>query len=647
MIAAMISFGIIMAQSAYVSGKYIRKFILEQEAVDIATKWADFADLSSGTAKPQIFETHDKEADQDGILNLRIVTSTGAKLHEEMRDSGTRALLDKISLPDDGEPRKTLFQSSDGEQHLAVVSIALSPQKSDAMRYLLIAVDQSSGARMLTRTLGFFSLTTAIFVWIALCIPALMTLGRMRERRALEKRMHHMAHHDSLTGLPNRTLFNLRLSDALENVRTNKTPLALFCIDLDKFKEINDTLGHVFGDMLLVQVAKRFGEILRSGDLVARLGGDEFVVISENIKNPIDIGQLAKRLVDHLAKPYSLEGNTVVVAASVGIAMAPDDGTDPITLLKSADLALYRTKAEARGSFRFFEPSMNAELQLRRDLESDLRDAVVRGGFALHYQPQYDLSAMDLVGYEALVRWPHPTKGFIHPGEFIMLAEETGLIIPLGEWILRRACLDALIWPENIKIAVNLSPAQFMKNDVADMVKRIIEETGINPRRLELEITESLLLQNTNTILEQLGKIRDLGVAIAMDDFGTGYSSLSYLSRFPFDKIKIDQTFVQNLDKDPSVAAIVNSIVGLGSTLSMTVIAEGVETQAQAELLRKAGCKHVQGFLYGKPMPTLPLETSKEYKETREDYSALLTKLDEEQRTLEERQAESKSPKVA
>jgi predicted signal transduction protein with EAL and GGDEF domain len=367
--------------------------------------------------------------------------------------------------------------------------------------------------------------------------------------------------------------------------------------------------------MLLVQVAKRFEEIVRSKDLVARLGGDEFVIISEHIRTNEDAIHLAKRLVDNLAKPYVLDGNTVIVAASVGIAIAPDNGTDPVTLLKNADLALYRAKAESRGSFRFFETNMDAELQLRRDLESDLRDAVIRGGFAMHYQPQYDLNTNTLVGYEALVRWPHPTKGFIPPGEFIALAEETGLIIPMGEWILRRACLDAQVWPEHVKVAVNLSPAQFMKNDVASMVKRIIFETGIDPRRLELEITESLLLQDTDNILEQLTVMRNLGVTIAMDDFGTGYSSLSYLSRFPFDKIKIDQTFVQSLDKDPSVAAIVNSIVGLGKTLSMTVIAEGVENETQAQILRDAGCKHVQGFLFGKPVPTSNMETPKSYSE--------------------------------
>ncbi len=639
MIAALISFGLIMAYSAYISGQYFRNFVLRQDAVTIGEDWSTRIDNSLQSDTPEnMLGRFSQQAEGDGVLAMRITAEDGSTLLQEKRE---RASTDFFKLvPHMDDPYSGFDeQTNGGLMHYAVVSLPLKNRDMHAGAFLQLTIDQSRAARLLTRTLGFFSFATAIFVWMALCVPALMTLGRMRDRKAAETKMHYMAHHDSLTGLPNRSSFNMRLNEALERAERNDTQIALFCLDLDKFKEVNDTLGHLFGDMLLVQVANRFEEIIRSNDMVARLGGDEFVVISERIKSQDDVAQLAKRMVDHLARPYLLDGNTVVAAASVGISMSPDNGTDAVTLLKNADLALYRAKAEARGSFRFFEKNMDVELQLRRDLESDLRDAVVRGNFALHYQPQYDLETNELVGYEALVRWPHPTKGFIHPGEFIMLAEETGLIIPLGEWILRRACIDAQIWPENIKIAVNLSPAQFMKNDVAGLVKRVVAETGISPFRLELEITESLLLQNTDYIIEQLTSIRSLGITIAMDDFGTGYSSLSYLSRFPFDKIKIDQAFVQTLDTDSSVVAIVNSIVSLGRTLSMTVIAEGVETQEQADILRKAGCRLVQGYLYGKPMPTMPSAISAAPVQNQIKYQELLALISDEKKAIEERLA--------
>jgi diguanylate cyclase (GGDEF)-like protein len=633
MVAALASFGLVMAYSAYLSGQFFRDRLLHNDALRIGEQWSNRID--KGALLLQEFK---KDAERDGVLDLKVFNPNRNIIHSETSGRITQPDFKSLDFPASGKPQQQSLEAenADGLNYYAQVLTKLDDQSG----YLQVTVDQSAAASMLKNTLSVFSIAIAVSVWLALFAPTIVVWGRMKERAAAEKRMHHMAHHDALTGLPNRILFGLRLEEAIERVKENKNRLALFCLDLDKFKEVNDTLGHLYGDMLLVQVAKRFDEIVRSKDMVARLGGDEFVIISEHIRTNEDAMHLAKRLVDHLAKPYVLEGNTVIVAASVGIAMAPDNGIDPVTLLKNADLALYRAKAESRGGFRFFETNMDAELQLRRDLESDLRDAVIRGGFAMHYQPQYDLNTEALVGYEALVRWPHPTKGFIPPSEFITLAEETGLIIPLGEWILRRACLDAQIWPDHVKIAVNLSPAQFMKNDVASMVKRIIFETGIDPRRLELEITENLLLQDTDNIIEQLTIMRNLGVTIAMDDFGTGYSSLSYLSRFPFDKIKIDQTFVQMLDTDPSVAAIVNSIVSLGKTLSMTVIAEGVENQAQADILRAAGCKHVQGYLFGRPGPTSSMDLPK-------SYSAMLREIVEESRAREVPEKKTGDTKVA
>ncbi len=613
MVAALASFGLVMAYSAYISGQFFRDRLLHQDAQRIGAQWVERA-LSSTQSQPSLLNDFKKEAERDAILELRLFNGNKNLMREEKQGNTPKPAFVSLPFPSLEQPQQQSVESEtrDGLNYYTQMTVAM-PAQAGRAAYMQITMDQSAGARMLTRTLSFFSIATAISVWLALFVPTIVVWGRMKERAAVEKRMHHMAHHDALTGLPNRISFGIRLEEAFERMQKNKTHLALLCLDLDKFKEVNDTLGHLFGDMLLVEVSKRFKEVVRARDMVARLGGDEFVIISEHLEKCEDVTHLAKRLVDHLSKPYELDGNTVVAASSIGIAVAPENGTNPVTLLKNADLALYRAKAETPGGYRFFEKNMDAELRLRRDLESDLREAVQRGDFALHYQPQYDLQTSTLIGYEALVRWPHPTKGLILPAEFIALAEETGLIIPLGEWILRRACLDAQMWPSSVKIAVNLSPAQFMKNDTSGMVKRIAQETGINPERIELEITENLLLQNTETVMHQLTNLRNLGVTIVMDDFGTGYSSLSYLSRFPFDKIKIDQTFVQNLDKDPSVAAIVNSIVSLGKTLSMTVIAEGVENEAQAKILFDAGCTRVQGYLFGKPMPTVPVDIPKFY----------------------------------
>ena len=355
-------------------------------------------------------------------------------------------------------------------------------------------------------------------------------------------------------------------------------------------------------------------ESVRESDLVGRLGGDEFAIVAEDINAPEDAMRLARRVCTALGESYHVNGHELTISASIGIALGPVDGEPSDALLKNADLALYRAKEDGRNTFRFFEPAMDAALQKRRRLEADLRAALRKNQLYLDYQPQFDLETGRLTGYEALVRWWHPTEGEISPTTFIPIAEETGLIVPLGEWILRTACSYATTWPLDTNLAVNLSPAQFKTQDVYGLVRRVLSETGLEPQRLELEITEGIILQNTEAVLETLQRLDQLGVLIAMDDFGTGYSSLSYLTRFPVKKIKIDRSFIDTLGTSPQTSAIVSSIVGLGQSLHVTITAEGVETEGQAAMLKKWGCDQVQGFYYGKPEADVP-----ESAETKQD----------------------------
>jgi diguanylate cyclase (GGDEF)-like protein len=412
--------------------------------------------------------------------------------------------------------------------------------------------------------------------------------------------------HDSLTGLPNRLQLRQHLDRAVARAKRHGHLMAVFCLDLDRFKDVNDTLGHPTGDALLAEVSARLKESTREVDLVGRLGGDEFAIVAEDLDAPEDAMRLARRVCTALGETYHVNGHEVTSSASIGIAIGPLDNQAPETLLKNADLALYRAKEDGRNTFRFFEPAMDAALQKRRRLENDLRNALRKNQLYLDYQPQFDLVSGRLTGYEALVRWWHPSEGEVAPTTFIPIAEETGLIVPLGEWILKTACAYATTWPEDTKLAVNLSPAQFKTQDIYGLVRRVLSETGLPPQRLELEITEGIILQNTEAVLETLTRLDQLGVSIAMDDFGTGYSSLSYLTRFPVKKIKIDRSFIDTLGTSPQTSAIVSSIVGLGQSLNVTITAEGVETEGQAAMLRKWGCDQVQGFYYGRPDADVP-----------------------------------------
>ena len=427
------------------------------------------------------------------------------------------------------------------------------------------------------------------------------------ERQRAEERIAHLAGHDALTDLPNRTLLRTQLEYELKRVKRGEC-LAVLCLDLDYFKGVNDTLGHPVGDELLKVVADRLRGCVRELDTIARLGGDEFAIIMTALRQPSDAAALAKRVRDSIAQPYLIDGHQIVVDISIGISIAPIDAIEPDQLLKNADMALYGAKADGRGTFRFFEAEMDARMQARRALEMDLRKALHHEEFELYYQPLVNLQTNEISVYEALLRWHHPTRGLISPAEFIPVAEETGLIIPLGEWVFRKACQQTVNWPDHVKVAVNLSPAQLKNRNVVRMVKSALEDSGMAGNRLQLEITESVLMQNTFATLATLHELRKLGIQIAMDDFGTGYSSLSYLRSFPFDKIKIDRSFIDDLSNGAEPLAIVNAVAGLAKCLNMVSTAEGVETQQQLEQLLSVGCTEMQGSLFSRARPACEIE---------------------------------------
>jgi diguanylate cyclase (GGDEF)-like protein len=423
------------------------------------------------------------------------------------------------------------------------------------------------------------------------------------EATQAEAQINHLARHDALTDLPNRAVFRSNLEDALKRALRNGDAVAVLCLDLDQFKAVNDTLGHPVGDALLQQVADRLRICVRDTDTASRLGGDEFAIILTTSVEPVGVTSLASRIIESLSAPYHIAGHKVVIGTSIGIALAPDDGTTPDDLLKNADLALYRAKSDGRGVYRFFEPGMDVKVQARRAMELDLRKALENEEFELFYQPLVNLSDREIVAFEALLRWRHPERGLISPLEFIPLAEEIGLIVPIGAWVLKQACARAATWPSHIKVSVNLSPVQFKSNTLVLNVISALNASGLDPKRLELEITETVMLYDTDGTLATLTRLRELGVSISMDDFGTGYSSLSYLRKFPFDKIKIDQSFVRSMSGEEESAAIIRAVTGLGRSLGMVTTAEGVETTDQLEMLRKEGCTEVQGFLFSAPVP--------------------------------------------
>ncbi len=434
-----------------------------------------------------------------------------------------------------------------------------------------------------------------------------------------ERRAQYLALHDPLTALPNRELFAERLEQAVATVSRRGDVAAVLCVDLDRFKDVNDTLGHGAGDLLVKGCAERLQACVRETDTVARIGGDEFAIVQVGIEQPDGAQRLCRRVIETLAAPFDLDGHEVLITTSVGVALIPLDGSLPGRLLQNADIALYRAKEEGRNTFRFFEAGMDARLQARKALERDLRLALSRSELELYYQPKVELGHDRLSGVEGLVRWHHPERGLVPPVEFIGVAEETGLIVALGEWVLRRACVQATSWL-GLQMSVNISPVQFKQPNLIDAVRRALADSGLEPERLELEVTEGVLLQNTEAAMTTLRQLKDLGVQIAMDDFGTGYSSLSYLQKFPFDKIKIDRSFVSALETRTDADAIVRAVVGLGHSLGIQTCAEGVETIEQLAFLKREGCDEVQGYYFGKPMPAPEFE--RKFSTGREDAPA-------------------------
>jgi diguanylate cyclase (GGDEF)-like protein len=424
------------------------------------------------------------------------------------------------------------------------------------------------------------------------------------EQKRNQARIQHLASHDSLTDLPNRTLYQDHLEQVSARVDSGEIVAAL-CIDLDYFKNVNDTLGHAMGDKVLREASRRLVASVREGDIVARLGGDEFAVLAGRLERAEDAALLADKITKNIAEPVEIDGHRVLIGASAGIAVAPHDATDGVDLMKHADLALYRAKDDGRGAYHFYEHGLDAALQDRRSMETALREALVHDELFLVFQPLIDLADNRVCSCEALLRWRHPERGLVAPGAFISIAEESGLIVPIGEWVLREACKAAAQWPEDIGVAVNLSPVQFKKNrSLVEQVQSALDYSGLHPTRLELEITESTLLADNEVALETLRRLKELGLRLALDDFGTGYSSLSYLRRFPFDKIKIDQSFVRDSPYGSDGLAIVKAVIGLGRSLGIRTTAEGVETEAQLDVVREQGCTEVQGYLFSMPLPT-------------------------------------------
>jgi diguanylate cyclase (GGDEF)-like protein len=441
---------------------------------------------------------------------------------------------------------------------------------------------------------------------------ALENFDRADEKHKADERIEYLASHDGLTDLPNRELFNGLLRHTIDAARRNARAFALLFIDLDRFKIINDSLGHDAGDLLLVEVARRLCGALRASDVVARLGGDEFVVILEETSDRNDIEQIAGHLLSVVGQPMQLSGHECHTTASIGIAVYPENGADAATLTKNADIAMYLAKEDGKNGFRFFSGEIKAQSIERLRLETELRRAVARQQFSLHYQPKVDMESGQITGVEALLRWKHPELGLVSPAQFIPLAEETGLIVPIGRWVMREACAQNMAWQRRglrpVSMAVNLSPRQFADEQLLHDVDEAIATSGMSPVLLQLEVTESMVMRNVTRAVRVLDAIQSRGIRLAIDDFGTGYSSMSLMKQFPIDTIKIDRSFVRDLPRDSEDQAIAQAIISMGKALGMTVVAEGVETAEQHAFLRDHRCDEIQGFLFSKPLPPRELE---------------------------------------
>ena len=469
------------------------------------------------------------------------------------------------------------------------------------------AVEASGDSLRFQLVLGIFAFATAAVAGGTLVVKTRQLEQNIEQRKQAESRIRYLAYHDALTDLPNRTLLEDRLATALAQAHRKGRMLALLYLDLDRFKRVNDTIGHALGDQVLQNVVERLSAIVREADTVARVGGDEFAILLPEISRVQDAVDVADRVLDGLRQPLAIEQRELHTTISMGIALYPDDAEEADTLLRSAAVAMYRTKEQGGDNYQLYAPAMNAPIADPLALESELRRALEREEFVLYYQPQVSTADWQIVGVEALVRWRHPERGLVLPADFIPMTEETGLIVSLGEWVLRTACAQAKAWQEAglppVRVAVNVSGRQFQLRTLVDVVGQVLRETSLDPRCLELEITESVAVQDVDFTSRMLGELREMGVQVAIDDFGSGHSSLNYLKRLPIDDVKIDQYFVRDVTTDPNDAAIVGSIIAMAHELNLKVVAEGVETEEQLAFLKARRCDVVQGSLFGEPVP--------------------------------------------
>lgn len=534
------------------------------------------------------------ESTADGIL---VVDKEGKKI-----TSFNQRFIDMWKLPpdvvadmnNDKAIAYVLDQLADPEGFLAKIKELLSQLNTDSVDiikfkdgrvYERYSMPQRIGTEIIGRVWSFRDVTARIHS---------------------ENQLNFLATHDALTRLPNRTLLIDRLGQSIARLDWQKRKVAVMFLDLDRFKVINDTLGHTVGDILLKSVTERLTASVRNGDTVARLGGDEFIIVLADVAHAEDVTSVAEKIIHSLSKPFNLEGNEIFITTSIGISLYPDDGKQPEILLKNADIAMYRSKEQGRNNYQYYSSAMNVSSFERLMMETSLRQALEKGEFLLHYQPQVDLATNQIIGTEALIRWKHPTMGLVSPAKFIPLAEETGLIVPIGEWVLRTACLQNKAWQAAgfppIRNSVNVSGIQFRRTDLVETIRRVLDETGLAPQYLEIELTESIIMKNEEKMIAAINELHEMGVYISIDDFGIGYSSLSYLKRFAINSLKIDQSFIREITVNPEDAAIVAAIVTLAHSLKLKVIAEAVETNDQLEFLRTLKCDEMQGYLFSKPL---------------------------------------------